>query len=136
MITSIKIVVVSTLENPREAGNETYRNKDALKGNGFRWDPTITAWTIDADKFGVATSVIRYVNSGYKWDSRKNTWMEPAGDSKLEDLIQKIEDLPDFVMGDANISRSQELAIKIENFIKQLADAVQVKRHLVKLRNI
>lgn len=120
-----KIVVVSTLENPREAGNETYRNKDALKGNGFRWDPTITAWTIDADKFGVATSVIRYVNSGYKWDSRKNTWMEPAGDSKLEDLIQKIEDLPDFVMGDANISRSQELAIKIENFIKQLADAVQ-----------
>ena len=120
-----KIVVVSTLENPREAGNETYRNKDALKGNGFRWDPSITAWTIDADKFGVATSVIRYVNSGYKWDSRKNTWMEPAGESKLEDLIQKIEDLPDFVMGDANISRSQELAIKIENFIKQLADAVQ-----------
>jgi hypothetical protein len=120
-----KIVVVSTLENPREAGNETYRNKDALKGNGFRWDPSITAWTIDVDKFGVATSVIRYVNSGYKWDSRKNTWMEPAGDSKLEDLIQKIEDLPDFVMGDANISRSQELAIKIENFIKQLADAVQ-----------
>jgi hypothetical protein len=123
--TNNKIIVISTLENAREAGNETYRNKDALKGNGFRWDPTITAWTIDADKFGVATSVIRYINSGYKWDVKKNTWIAPAGDSKLEDLIQKIEDLPDFVMGDANISRSQELAIKIENFIKQLADAVQ-----------
>lgn len=120
-----KIVVVSTLENPREAGNETYRNKDALKGNGFRWDPSITAWVIDADKFGAATSVIRYVNSGYKWDLRKNTWIEPAGESQLEDLIQKIEDLPDFVAGEGNISRSQELAIKIENFIKQLADAVQ-----------
>lgn len=120
-----KIVVVSTLENPREAGNETKSNKDALKGNGFRWDPTITAWVINADKFGVATSVIRYVNSGYKWDLRKNTWIAPAGESQLEDLIQKIEDLPDFVAGDGNISRSQELAIKIENFIKQLADAVQ-----------
>ena len=119
-----KIVVISTLENPREAGNETYRNKDALKGNGFRWDPTITAWTIEADKFGVATSVIRYINSGYKWDVKKNTWVAPAGESKLEDLIQKIEDLPDFVMGDANISKNQQLAIKIEEFIKQLADAV------------
>jgi hypothetical protein len=119
-----KIVVISTLENPREAGNETYRNKDALKGNGFRWDPTITAWTIEADKFGIATSTIRYINSGYKWDVKKNTWVAPAGESKLEDLIQKIEDLPDFVMGDANISKNQQLAIKIEEFIKQLADAV------------
>lgn len=119
-----KIVVVSTLENPREAGNETYRNKDALKANGFRWDGSINAWTIDADKFGVATSVIRYINSGYKWDFRKNTWIEPAGDSKLEDLIQKIEDLPDFILGDANISKKQELADKIEAFIKELADAV------------
>lgn len=119
-----KIVVVSTLENPREAGNETYRNKDALRNNGFRWDGSINAWTIDADKFGVATSVIRYINSGYKWDFRKNTWIEPAGDSKLEDLIQKIEDLPDFILGDANISKKQELADKIEAFIKELADAV------------
>jgi|GEM_PF-632118 len=119
-----KIVVISTLENTREAGNETYRNKDALKGNGFRWDSTITAWTIDANKFDVATSVIRYINSGYKWDVKKNTWIEPSGDSKLEDLIQKIEDLPDFVIGDANISKNQQLAIKIDGFIKQLADAV------------
>jgi hypothetical protein len=120
------IVVVSTLENPREAGNETYRNKDALKGNGFRWDPAITAWTIGLDKFGIATSVIRYINSGYKWDVRKNTWIEPTGgDSKLEDLIQKVEDLPEFVAADSSISRNQELAIKIENFIKELANAVQ-----------
>ena len=120
------IVVVSTLENPKEAGNETYRNKDALKANGFRWDPAITAWTIGLDKFGIATSVIRNINSGFKWDGRKNTWIEPTGgNSTLEDLIQKIEDLPSFVADDSKISRNQELAIKIDNFIKELADAVQ-----------
>jgi len=120
-----KIVVISTLENPREADKETFRNKDALKGNGFRWDPSITAWTIDADKFGLATSVIRYVNSGYRWDARKNTWIAPATESPLEDLIQKIEDLPDFVMGSSKIDKKQELAQKIESFIKELAEAVE-----------
>jgi len=120
------IVVISTLENPREAGNETYRNKDALKGNGFRWDPSITAWTIGLDKFGIATSVIRNINSGFKWNGLRNKWIEPTGgDSKLEDLIQKVEDLPDFVANDSSISRNQELAIKIDNFIKELANAVQ-----------
>lgn len=120
------IVVISTLENPREAGNETYRNKDALKDNGFRWDPTITAWTIGLDKFGIATSVIRNINSGFKWNGLRNKWIEPTGgDSKLEDLIQKVEDLPDFVANDSSISRNQELAIKIDNFIKELANAVQ-----------
>ena len=119
------IVVVSTLENPKEAGNETYRNKDALKANGFRWDPTITSWTIGLDKFGIATTVIRNINSGFKWDGRKNTWLEPTGgNSALEDLIQKIEDLPSFVADDSKISRNQELALKIESFIKELADAV------------
>ena len=122
---SDSIVVVSTLPNPKEAGNETYRNKDALKGNGFRWDPTITAWTIGIDKFGIATSVIRNINSGFKWDSRKNTWIEPAGgNSNLEALIQKVEDLPEFVADDSVIDRNKELAIKIETFIKELADAV------------
>jgi len=120
------IVVISTFENPREAGNETYRNKDALKDNGFRWDPTITAWTIGLDKFGIATSVIRNINSGFKWNGLRNKWIEPTGgDSKLEDLIQKVEDLPDFVANDSSISRNQELAIKIDNFIKELANAVQ-----------
>jgi hypothetical protein len=120
------IVVISTFENPREAGNETYRNKDALKDNGFRWDPTITAWTIGLDKFGIATSVIRNINSGFKWNGLRNKWIEPTGgDSKLEDLIQKMEDLPDFVANDSSISRNQELAIKIDNFIKELANAVQ-----------
>lgn len=120
------IVVISTLENPREAGNETYRNKDVLKAHGFRWDPTITAWTIGLDKFGIATSVIRNINSGFKWNGLRNKWIEPTGgDSKLEDLIQKVEDLPDFVANDSSISRNQELAIKIDNFIKELANAVQ-----------
>jgi hypothetical protein len=120
------IVVVSTLENPKEAGNETYRNKDALKANGFRWNPTITSWTIGLDKFGIATTVIRNINSGFKWDGRKNTWIEPTGgNSALEDLIQKIEDLPDFVADDSKIDRNKDLALKIESFIKELADAVQ-----------
>jgi len=120
-----RLVVVSNLEIPKDARKETFDNKLSLRDNGFRWDGFINAWTIDADKFGFATSVIRYINSGYKWDFRKNTWIAPVGDSKLEDLIQKIEDLPDFIMGDANISKKQELADKIEAFIKELAEAVE-----------
>jgi Zn-dependent peptidase ImmA (M78 family) len=118
-----RIVVVSTLENPKDARAETYNNHIALKFNGFKWDGMV--WTIGLDKFGIATTVIRNINSGFKWNVRKNTWIEPTGgNSALEDLIQKIEDLPDFVAGDSNIDRNKELALKIESFINELADAV------------
>lgn len=119
-----RIVVVSTLENPKDARAETYNNHIALKMNGFKWDGMV--WTIGLNKFGIATTVIRNINSGFKWDVRKNRWIEPTGgNSALEDLIQKIEDLPDFVADDSNIDRNKELALKIKSFIEELADAVQ-----------
>ena len=119
-----RIVVVSTLENPKDARAETYNNHIALKMNGFKWDGMV--WSIELNKFGIATTVIRNINSGFKWDVRKDRWIEPTGgNSALEDLIQKIEDLPDFVADDSNIDRNKELAFKIESFIKELAHAVQ-----------
>lgn len=119
-----RIVVVSTLENPKDASAETFNNRIDLKMNGFKWDGMV--WAIDLDKFGIATTVIRNINSGFKWDVRKNRWIEPTGgNSALEDIIQKIEDLPDFVADDSKIDRNKDLALKIESFIKELADAVQ-----------
>ena len=119
-----RIVVVSTLENPKDARAETYNNHIALKMNGFKWDGMV--WSIELNKFGIATTVIRNINSGFKWDVRKDRWIEPTGgNSALEDLIQKIEDLPDFVADESNIDRNKELAFKIESFIKELAHAVQ-----------
>ena len=119
-----RIVVVSTLENPKDARAETYDNHIALRKNGFKWDGMV--WAIELNKFGIATTVIRNINSGFKWDVRKNRWIEPTGgNSALEDLIQKIEDLPDFVADESNIDRNKELAFKIESFIKELAHAVQ-----------
>lgn len=119
-----RIVVVSTLENPKDARAETYDNHIALRKNGFKWDGMV--WAIELNKFGIATTVIRNINSGFKWDVRKDRWIEPTGGNlALEDLIQKIEDLPDFVADDSNIDRNKELAFKIESFIKELADAVQ-----------
>lgn len=119
-----RIVVVSTLENPKDARAETYNNHIALRMNGFKWDGMV--WSIELNKFGIATTVIRNINSGFKWDVRKDRWIEPTGgNSALEDLIQKIEDLPDFVADESNIDRNKELAFKIESFIKELAHAVQ-----------
>ena len=101
------IVVVSDKEDRREAGNETFRHKNALKKAGFNWNSTLNSWTISKDKFGHAQQILSTING-----------------NPLEKLIDAIEELPEFVLDSDNISRKQELSTKIDEFIEKLSDAV------------
>ena len=58
-----KVIVSSDLETRQEQSKETFKNKEALKKAGFKWDKEINSWTTDASDFSNARSVIMGLNS-------------------------------------------------------------------------
>jgi len=121
------IVVVSDIEDRREAGSETFRHKNALKKAGFKWNSTLNSWTISKDKFGHAQQTLSDIN-------RKT----PINGNPLEKLMDVIEELPEFVLNSDNVSKKQELSTKIDEFIEKLSDAVDgssVSAEVIKFLN-
>lgn len=102
-----KLVVVSDASDRKSQSAETFRNKNKLKDAGFRWDPNINSWTIDQSQLRKAQEVL-------------------AGISKtpIEQFIDKVEEIPDFLQNTDNLSKKDELGQKIDGFIEQLSTAV------------
>jgi hypothetical protein len=96
-----KLMVVSDLENRKDQSAETFRNKSKLKDAGFRWDTGTNSWTIDSDEFDHAKQTISKIN-------------------KVEYVVEKIEDLAEFVQDADNLSRKTELSQKIDGYIQSL----------------
>lgn len=96
-----KLMVVSDLETRKDQSAETFRNKDKLKAAGFRWDTGTNSWTIDSDKFQVAKDAVGKIN-------------------KVEYVVEKMEDLAEFVHDADNLSKKDELSQKIDGYIKSL----------------
>jgi hypothetical protein len=84
---------------------ETVRNKEKLKKAGFTYDGV--AWWISTDKLRQAQEIIAQIN-----------------DSPLEKLIDKVEDLPEFVAELDDFTKKGELTRKIEGFIDILSGEV------------
>lgn len=96
-----KLMVVSDLETRKDQSAETFRNKDKLKAAGFKWDTTSNSWTLPSDQLDVAKQTLSKIN-------------------KVEYVVEKIEDLAEFVQDADNLSRKNELSQKIDGYIQSL----------------
>lgn len=96
-----KLMVVSDLEDRKAQSGETFKNKDKLKAAGFKWDSGTNSWTIDSDEFDTAKQTISKIN-------------------KVDYVVEKMEDLAEFVQDADNLSRKTELSQKIDGYIQSL----------------
>lgn len=103
-----KLAVTSDLPNRKEQSQETFKNKDALKRAGFRWDSNINSWTIPSDQLSVAMKTLNAIN-------------------KVEAFVEKVEDLQEFVVDADNLSKKDELSQRIDGFIKSLSVEIDEK---------
>lgn len=96
-----ELVVVSDLEG-REGSQETFANKNVLKNSGFRWNKN--NWTITADKFEEAKSVISLIN-------------------KVDYIIGSLEELEEMVENVEESDKKNILKARLSAFILELANA-------------
>ncbi len=102
-----KLVVVSDETDRKKASNETFRNKNKLHAAGFVWNGAWNSWTINQSQLQHAQAVLSGINK-----------------TPLEKFIDKVEELPEFIMATDNLSRKEELARQIEGFVTELSTAV------------
>ena len=103
-----KIYVVSDDPNEKQKPFkdwETVRNKEKLKKAGFSFDGT--AWWLPTTKLQQAQEIISQINN-----------------SPIEQFIDKVEDLPDFIDSSDDFSKKGDLTRKIEGFIDALSKEV------------
>jgi hypothetical protein len=108
------LIVLSTLQG-KDASNETFRNKNVLKQNGFTWNGK--AWTIPADKLEIAKRTLSLVN-------------------KAEYLINTLEDIEEAVDG-SGADNKDFMKSRLDQYITDLANATdeqalsaEVRRYL------
>ena len=98
-----KVVVVSDLQDEREASKETFKNKESLKKANFKWDSNINAWATDERNFVQAQSALNVIN-------------------KKEIIINKLEDIEELVRN-SDAPNKNNLSDRIKLFIDDLAQA-------------
>lgn len=98
-----KVVVVSDLQDEREASKETFKNKESLKKANFKWDSNINAWATDERNFVQAQSALNVIN-------------------KKEIIINKLEDIEELVRN-SDAPNKNNLSDRIKLFIDDLANA-------------
>jgi hypothetical protein len=103
-----QIAVTSDLPNRREQSQETFKNKNALKAAGFKWDSGINSWTIPSDQLSNAMKTVNSIN-------------------KIEAFVEKVEDLQEFVVDSDNLSKKDEIGQRIDGFIASLTGEVDEK---------
>lgn len=101
------LVVVSDEEDQKKARQETFRNKGQLYQLGFKWDADLNSWVIPQSQLQRAQEALVRIN-------RK----------PMEKLIDKIEEVPDFIKNTDNLSRKEELVAKIDAFVDELSTSV------------
>lgn len=111
-----KLMVVSDLEARKDQSAETFRNKDKLKAAGFKWDTGTNSWTLPSDQLDVAKQTLGKIN-------------------KVEYVVEKFEDLAEFVQDADNLSRKDELAQKIDGYIKNLTQDLDETAASAEIKN-
>jgi hypothetical protein len=104
-----QLVVVSDKENPKEAGDETYKNKEKIKqDNLFKWDTFKKVWVTDSTNFKQAQDRLNFIN-------------------KTDEFINSLEDIKDYVIKDGTITDSKSLTSKLTSYIDDLGKATDEK---------
>jgi hypothetical protein len=103
------LVVVSDRENPKEASDETWKNKDAIKKDKiFTWDNFTKLWRTDVNNLAQAQEILNKIN-------------------KKVDFINSLEDIKDYVIKDGTITDSKSLTSKLTSYIDDLGKATDEK---------
>ena len=93
-----RLLVFSNETDLKKASNETYRNKEKLKANGFKWDKFINSWYTSVDNFEETKKLLNDIN-------------------KTSDFIGKLEDLEEFIADSENYDGKTSLYDKIKLLI-------------------
>lgn len=101
------LVVLSDHSDPKAATGETYKNKAMFKANGFKWDGS--NWTIPLGDLEHAKNIISKAN-------------------KIEYIIDKLEDLEEYVLGSPSSPDKNTVLSKIEGYINKLASETDERR--------
>lgn len=96
-----KLIVISDLEG-KAASQETFSNKNVLKQNGFVWNGS--NWVINYDQLDNAKRVLTLIN-------------------KADYLVNTLEDIEDFIETAENVDGKNLIKAKLDQYIKDLADA-------------
>jgi hypothetical protein len=103
-----KLVVFSNSTDAKLASQETFRNKEALKSSGFKWDNDIKAWVSPMDNFEEAKKTLEGIN-------------------KSSEFVGKLEDLEEFVKNSEDFQGKGNLMDKINLYVQDLANATDEK---------
>jgi antirestriction protein ArdC len=101
-----KIVAVSDLGDPKLQSRETFKNKNKLKSGGFKWDSEVGAWAKPSGDFSSAMTTATSLNPAHA-------------------IINAVEDLPEFIMGQDGVNKKKELADKVDQYIESLISDVE-----------
>lgn len=112
---SNELIVVSDEEDAKKASQDTFRNKNFLKEKGFRWNGDIKAWTMPASEFVKAKAALSVLNQGI-------------------DVIEKLEDLKEFVKGSDDFQGKNNLMDKINLYIDDLSNATDERAMSAEIR--
>lgn len=110
-----RLVVSSNETDVKKASQETFRNKEALKKNGFEWTGEIKAWTTPRTNFEKAKTTINGIN-------------------KTTDIIDKIEDLAEYVKKAENFDGKGNLMDKLTMYVDDLANATDERAVSAEIR--
>ena len=103
-----KLVVFSNNTDAKLASQETFRNKEALKTSGFKWDNDIKAWVSPIDNFEEAKKALESIN-------------------KSSEFVGKLEDLEEFIKNSEDFQGKGNLMDKINMYVQDLANATDEK---------
>ena len=98
------IYVQSDLDSDKARSQETFKNKEALKSAGFKWDGDIKSWKTDDVNFMLAKKTIETIN-------------------KKEFLIDTLEQLEEIIASSENTPEKEGLMGKIDMYINDLSNA-------------
>jgi len=109
------LVVFSNETDPKKASQETFRNKEKLKTDGFKWNSDLRAWTIPADKFELAKTTLSTINRSSEFIDRLET---------LEDLVRSAEPF----------QGKESLMDRINLYVNDLANATDERAMSAEIR--
>lgn len=112
---SNSLVVFSDEADAKKASQETFRNKEALKSKGFKWNADMRAWMIDASQFDVAKETLNGINKGNAF-------------------IDKLEALEELVRDSESFQGKSDLMGKINMYVNDLANATDERALSAEIR--
>ena len=99
------VLAVSDLDDKKSQSRETFKAKTKLKNAGFKWDTEAGAWKAKGSDLKSIMKTIQGMNQDHP-------------------VIDKIENLPEFVREEGAVDKKSELAKKIESYIDSLISDV------------